>query len=317
MQGSEAAYIYGCIVLCAIPLLIACAAYGVVKLMNSRRRKMKQIREELNNNSGGRKQDKMHVKEWLHQSAKRPVKVKFGPEEAFHLLNRKGEKLRSVDVKGMENLAVEVTQDTKKKPMILIRVVKDHDLVLEFTFTSERKKFLGKLETFLQGHKKNLQTVPVFREVMLANAETKERRRLRLEHFFREAYALTFGLKPGEKRKVEEATSDVIMVMRTTLSKREFAQALGMKEGDLFVQKMFNIVDKDGDNRISFQAWTTTNSFLILVRFQQFLPFLFRSFWTRSSSSRRGGRTTNCESSSTCAIMTRTAPSTKLNYQSC
>ena len=55
---------------------------------------------------------------------------------------------------------------------------------------------------FLQGHKKNLQTVPVFREVMLANAETKERRRLRLEHFFREAYALTFGLKPGEKRKV-------------------------------------------------------------------------------------------------------------------
>ena len=55
-------------------------------------------------------QDKMHVKEWLHQSAKRPVKVKFGPEEAFHLLNRKGEKLRSVNVKGQENLAVEVTQ---------------------------------------------------------------------------------------------------------------------------------------------------------------------------------------------------------------
>ena len=55
-------------------------------------------------------QDKMHVKEWLHQSAKRPVKVKFGPEEAFHLLNRKGVKLRSVNVKGQENLAVEVTQ---------------------------------------------------------------------------------------------------------------------------------------------------------------------------------------------------------------
>ena len=50
------------------------------------------------------------MKEWLHQSAKRPVKVKFGPEEAFHLLNRKGEKLRSVNVKGQENLAVEVTQ---------------------------------------------------------------------------------------------------------------------------------------------------------------------------------------------------------------
>jgi hypothetical protein len=47
---------------------------------------------------------------------------------------------------------------------------------------------------------------------MLMNAETKEKRKLRLEHFFREAYALTFGLKPGEKRKFEEVTSDVIMV---------------------------------------------------------------------------------------------------------
>ncbi len=38
---------------------------------------------------------------------------------------------------------------------------------------------------------------------MLANAETDERRKRRLDHFFREAYALTFGLKPGEKRKVK------------------------------------------------------------------------------------------------------------------
>ena len=31
---------------------------------------MKQSREENNNN--GKKADKMHVKEWLHQNAKRP-----------------------------------------------------------------------------------------------------------------------------------------------------------------------------------------------------------------------------------------------------
>ena len=120
-QGSEVAYIYGCIVLCAIPLLVTCAAYGVVKLMNSRRRRMKQNREEMNNN--GKKADKMHVKEWLHQSAKRPVKVKFGPDKAFHLLNRKGGKLRSVNIEKIENLVVEVTQDNHKKPMILVRVL--------------------------------------------------------------------------------------------------------------------------------------------------------------------------------------------------
>lgn len=42
--------------------------------------------------------------------------------------------------------------------------------------------------------------------------------------------------------------------MRTSLSKSEFANALGMKADAVFVKKMFNIVDKDGDGRISFQV---------------------------------------------------------------
>ena len=42
--------------------------------------------------------------------------------------------------------------------------------------------------------------------------------------------------------------------MRTSLSKGEFASALGMKADAVFVKKMFNIVDKDGDGRISFQV---------------------------------------------------------------
>ena len=58
----------------------------------------------------------------------------------------------------------------------------------------------------------------------------------------------------GEKRQLE-VDSDVIMVMRTSLSMKEFASALGMKESDVFVKKMFAIVDKDNDNRISFQEF--------------------------------------------------------------
>ncbi len=77
-QGSEVAYIYGCIVLCAFPLLTVVAAYAVLKYMNSKRRRMKQFREDSRNGggaNGNKPSDKMHVKEWLHQSAKRPVKV--------------------------------------------------------------------------------------------------------------------------------------------------------------------------------------------------------------------------------------------------
>lgn len=46
--------------------------------------------------------------------------------------------------------------------------------------------------------------------------------------------------------------------MRTSLSKSEFASALGMKADDMFVRRMFNIVDKDQDGRISFQEFLET-----------------------------------------------------------
>lgn len=198
------------------------------------------------------------VREWLHQNHKRYVKVRIGPEESLSTVNRKGETLRKIDFKNVNSLVVEVTQDSSHKPMVLIRSPRDHDLVLQFDNIGTRKKFLTKLEEFLIGLKKTLEIIHTYRDAMLSNAETKEKRQKRLEHFFREAYALTFGLKPGEKRKLEDVGNDVIMVMRTSLSKKEFAEALGMKPDSLFVTQMFNCVDKDHDGRISFQEFLDT-----------------------------------------------------------
>ena len=55
-------------------------------------------------------------------------------------------------------------------------------------------------------------------------------------------------------------------VMRTSLSKSEFAAALGMKPDAMFVRKMFNIVDKDQDGRISFQVIEKFEFFVIFVQ---------------------------------------------------
>lgn len=85
--------------------------------------------------------------------------------------------------------------NTRKHSYVLLRQHNDHDLVLEFESLSSQKKFLKKLEDFLSLHKKEMQVTDVNPDIILSHAETKERRQKRLEHFFREAYALTFGLR--------------------------------------------------------------------------------------------------------------------------
>ena len=56
---------------------------------------------------------------------------------------------------------------------------------------------------------------------------------------------------------MESYANDLMKVMRTSLTKHEFASALDMKPNDLFVRKMFRIVDKDRDGKISFQVSIT------------------------------------------------------------
>jgi dual oxidase len=184
-----------------------------------------------------------------------------------------------MDFSAVPTVVVEITQDSRK-PMTLIKSApQDHDLVLQFDNNANRKKFLNKLESFLLGHKKTLEIIHTYRDVMLEHAETKEKRQKKLDRFFREAYALTFGIpqpdmdrgngKKKKKRSLDtghyhscchhhEIPSDVVMVMRTSLSKSEFADALGMKPDSLFVKQMFNCVDKDNDGRISFQEFLDT-----------------------------------------------------------
>lgn len=205
--------------------------------------------------------------------------MKIGPEESLTTINRNGDILRKMDFSAVPTVVVEITQDSRK-PMILIKSApQDHDLVLQFDNNANRKKFLNKLESFLLGHKKTLEIIHTYRDVMLEHAETKEKRQKKLDRFFREAYALTFGIPQpdmdrgnGKKKKKHsldnghyhscchhhEIPSDVVMVMRTSLSKSEFADALGMKPDSLFVKQMFNCVDKDKDGRISFQEFLDT-----------------------------------------------------------
>jgi len=68
-----------------------------------------------------------------------------------------------------------------RKALVLLRIPRDYDLVLELDSLASRRKFIAKLEAFLASQKKHFTLTPIARDIMLAKAETKERRQKKLE----------------------------------------------------------------------------------------------------------------------------------------
>lgn len=64
---------------------------------------------------------------------------------------------------------------------MLLRIPRDYDLVLELDSLASRRKFIAKLKVFLASQKKHFTLTPIARDIMLAKAETKERRQRKLE----------------------------------------------------------------------------------------------------------------------------------------
>lgn len=51
----------------------------------------------------------MLAREWLHANHKRLVTVKFGPESAIYTVDRKGQKLRTFNLKNVDSITIEKT----------------------------------------------------------------------------------------------------------------------------------------------------------------------------------------------------------------
>ena len=91
-----------------MPIICAGVAYGLMKLQNRRKRQI--LQEAARGTDGKTSVDKIIVREWLHANHRRLVKVKFGPEPALFLVDRKGEILRTFNINDVNSVAIEESQ---------------------------------------------------------------------------------------------------------------------------------------------------------------------------------------------------------------
>ncbi|XP_033120574.1 dual oxidase 2-like isoform X2 [Anneissia japonica] len=198
------------------------------------------------------------TREWCgHGQAERPVAVRLGPGKTFVVLNDRGNKVyRTIDLTIHQKLTFLVCPDQRRKMMAVV-IDKEYDLVLKFDTEEERNAFISDIESFLTDPAVGVgrERREVRQSEMLRMANTKVERQRTLERFFRVAFAQAFKLDI-DPQDITELRSDIAKdVLTCELTKQEFAEALSMKPDSVFVDQMFDLVDKDDSGTVSFREF--------------------------------------------------------------
>ncbi|KAK5967049.1 Ferric reductase transmembrane component domain containing protein, partial [Trichostrongylus colubriformis] len=144
----------------------------------------------------------------------------------------------------------EPNASTVHGPYCLIKLRKTYDLVLRLPSDKHLPEFLAALTLSLKKLDGQVTSIPTPNHVLLEKAETKDRRQQRLDHFFREAYARAFNQPKLSDTEVKEDDTDDIL--HQTITRHELAQAMGMRETDMFVQRMFALTTHTESDVITF-----------------------------------------------------------------
>ncbi|XGW18396.1 hypothetical protein V3C99_002767 [Haemonchus contortus] len=252
--GNEVTYIFTLIGLGCIPLI--CIGIGYVLVQRRRRMGWDSSFDDLSATAvdDDAPHDRYHIQafEWLQECYVRQVIVEFSPG-TMTLRKPRGPILRKMIFPENAEITVfhsEPNASTVHGPYCLVKLRKTHDLVLRLPSDKHLPEFLAALTSSLKKLDGQVTSIPIANDVLLEKAETKDRRQQRLDHFFREAYARAFNQpKLSDAEAHEEDNGDIL---NQTITRYELAQAMGMRETDMFVQRMFSVTSHNDSDVITF-----------------------------------------------------------------
>nr|XP_040824379.1 dual oxidase 2 [Ochotona curzoniae] len=264
--GSGAGYGLVIIFLCSLPLVSLIFA-GIVTHFRNQDRKRLQRRGKESSEKEAIKEG-VPAMEWPGPGERSyPVIVQLLPDGQLQVLDRRFSLLRTIPLQPPQqvNLILSINYGCHT---LLLKIPKEYDLVLLFSSEMERGTFVKQLRDFCLCWGLSLQVAEMGEKELFRTAATKQQRAHVLEIFFRHLFAQVLDINQADAGTLPlDSSQKVREALTCELSRAEFAESLGLKPQDMFVEAMFSLADKDGNGYLSFREFLD-----ILVVFMKGTP---------------------------------------------
>ena len=193
----------------------------------------------------------------------RPVLVfiRTQPQKEIVLTSDNSQKLRSISLG--EATSVTLQQATNDAGFLLVRVPRNHDLLLQFASKDGRETFVRHLKRQLT--EANTDVViddKRKRRDILASAITKRRRQKVVAKTLKEAFQRAYEAggndfaddeNDSEEETVAPTSDEANLALECGLTREEFAESFSSNSRSLFIDQMFRMADTDGDGMVTFR----------------------------------------------------------------
>ncbi|XP_008581316.1 PREDICTED: dual oxidase 2 [Galeopterus variegatus] len=253
-EGSGPGFGITIVALCCFPL-VSLLFSGVVAHFRTRDRKKLQKKGKENMKKEAAK-DGVPAMEWPGPKERiYPVTLQLLPDRCLQVLDRHLTVLRTIQLHPPQEVNLILSRNRGCRTLLL-KIPKEYDLVLLFNSEEERGTFVQQLQDFCVCWTLGLHVAEMGENELFRKAVTKQQRGRILEIFFRHLFAQVLDINQeaigtlplDSSQKVREA-------LTCELSRAEFAESLGLKPQDMFVESMFSLADKDGNGYLSFREF--------------------------------------------------------------
>ncbi|XP_036761294.2 dual oxidase 2 isoform X5 [Manis pentadactyla] len=253
-EGSGPGFGITIVVLCCLPL-VSLLVSGVVAYFRGRERKklQKKGKESVKKEPA---KDAVPAMEWLGPKQRSyPIAIQLLPDRRLQVLDRCLSVLRTVQLRPPQQVSL-ILSNNRGSHALLLKIPKEYDLVLLFKFQEERDAFVQQLQGFCECWALGLSVAKVDAKELFRKAVTKQQRGRILEVFFRHLFAQVLDIGQADAGTLPlDSSQKVREALMCELSRAEFAESLGLKPQDMFVESMFSLADKDGNGYLSFREF--------------------------------------------------------------